>query len=69
MFNVMNTLCILPFLAGFVFAVGSADAHGTVAGCVWVEDPDIKECILACVPETSGVNVEAGIGFCVGRAM
>ena len=41
-FYVLDSLTILPFLQQFVLPVGRRDIHGTITGCVWVENPNIE---------------------------
>ena len=68
MLNFPDSLTILSLLSLFVPSVDRRGVCRTVRGCVWVEYPYIKKCILRHVPETSCTNVYTSSIFSVCRA-
>ena len=65
MLNISDMLGILPLLSRLVFTVRSSDGHGLVARH-GVKNPNIKKCVLACVPKPSGTDIKASIWVSVG---
>ncbi len=55
--NVSDALAVSLFIFVLVFLVGSFDGSGAVAGCIRVENPYIKICVLSSKPEPSGTDV------------
>ena len=68
MLNLAYTLPILTFFGLLVSAKDRHEVRGVVAGCVWVEYPYVKKCILCITPEASCSDVQTGIVFYVGCA-
>ena len=69
MLNLAYTLPILTFFGLLVSAKDRHEVRGVVAGCVWVEYPYVKKCILCITPEASCSDVQTGIVFYVGCAV
>ena len=57
----ISSMCwpYISFLFVLVLLVRGGHAFETVAGCIGVEYPHIKESILVCIPEASCAYVES----------
>ena len=67
--NLTHMFPVLSLLGLFVATEGSLETHEAVAGCVWVEDPYVKKCILDSIPKASCLDVQASTIFCIGSVV
>ena len=64
MFDGIDTFVVLTFLVRLELPVQGLETSRSIAWCVGIEHPSIKECITAIGPETSYPNVGTSISSC-----
>ena len=58
MLDLQHPLIVTPLLLPLIGMEALFEVLANVSLCEWVENPNIKKCILTCLPETSSAYIQ-----------